>query len=120
MIRRLAFRFSVAYLGLFCLASQIAGGLILFPRFSFPPLGTVWPMRDITFWLGTHVFHVTTLDYAGVSADTPFHWVQMAWLLVAAAIVTAIWNAVSGFSRTDDHAAVIKSAATSSHAICTQ
>ena len=67
--------------GLFSLATQIAGGLILFPGFSFPPLGTVRPMRDITYWLGTHVFHVSTLDYAGVSADTPFHWVQLAWLV---------------------------------------
>src|SRR5437867_2476401 len=86
-LSRLVYRFSAVYLGLFCIASQIAGGLILFPGFSFPPLGTVWPMRDITYWLGTHVFHVSTLDYAGVSADTPFHWVQLAWIAVLAAII---------------------------------
>ena len=104
---RLAYRFSVVYLALFSLATQIAGGLILFPGFSFPPLGTVWPMRDVTYWLGTHVFHVATLDYAGVSADTPFHWVQLAWLVVLAAIIAiasmAVTNpyVVSAFRRTD-------------------
>jgi hypothetical protein len=106
-LSRLAYRFSVVYLALFSLATQIAGGLILFPGFSFPPLGTVWPMRDITYWLGTHVFHVSTLDYAGVSADTPFHWVQLAWIAVLAAIIaiasTAVTNpyVVSTFRRTD-------------------
>lgn len=105
MIQRAAYRFAVVYLGLFCFATQIAGGLILFPRFSFPPFGTIWPMRDITSWLGTHVFHVTTLAYEGVSADTPFHWVQLAWLLVAAAIITAIWSVrlkPDATGRTDD------------------
>src|SRR5207302_11022549 len=87
---RLAYRFSVVYLALFSLATQIAGGLLLFPGFSFPPLGTVRPMRDITYWLGTHVFHVSTLDYAGVSADTPFHWVQLAWIAVVAAIIAIV------------------------------
>jgi len=105
LIRRLAFRFSVVYLGLFCVATQIAGGLILLPRFSFPPFGTIWPMRQITSWLGTHVFHVTTLDYAGVSADTPFHWVQLAWIVVAAVVITAVWSVrlkPDATGRTDD------------------
>ena len=115
MIRRVTYRFAVVYLGLFCLASQIAGGLLLFPGGQFPALGTVWPMRDVTDWLGVHVFHVSTLAFQGVSADTPFHWVQRAWLLVLSAIITAIWtvrlkadttdpwrtdSVVSGLSRT--------------------
>ncbi len=104
MIKRAGYRFAAVYLGLFCLASQIAGGLIQFPGFQFPPLGTVWPMRDITSWLGSHVFHVSTLEYAGVSADTPFHWVQLAWIAAVAAIVAIATSAyvVSGFRRTDE------------------
>ena len=104
MIKRVAYRFAAVYLGLFCLASQIAGGLILFPGFQFPALGTVWPMRDITDWLGTHAFHVSTLAYAGISADTPFHWVQLAWIAVVAAVVAMAsvrLKLVSEFSRTD-------------------
>ena len=120
MIQRLAFRFAVVYLGLFCFASQFAGGLLLFPGGQFPALGTVWPMRDVTNWLGTHVFHVQTLAYAGVSADTPFHWVQLAWLVVAAAIIAiALEPVASGFSRTDQTAVMI-AAATTSHANWTQ
>jgi len=86
LIQRAAYRFVCIYLGLFSVASQFLGGLLLFPGFSFPPLGTVWPMRPITEWLGTHVFHVSTLAVAGTSADTPFHWVQLSWIVVVAAI----------------------------------
>jgi len=94
VIARTASRFAVIYLGLFSVASQFAGGLILFPRFSFPPLGSVWPMRDITSWLATHVFHVTDLAFAGVSADTPFHWVQLAWLVAVSAVAAVVWTFV--------------------------
>jgi len=87
LIRRAAYRFVCVYLGLFCAASQFAGGLLLLPGVQVPALGTVWPMRDITTWLGTHVFHVSTLAYQGVSADTPFHWVQLAWIAALAAII---------------------------------
>jgi len=95
-LRSLAYRFVVVYLGLFSAASQILSGLILFPQFSFPPLGTVWPMRDLTEWLGTHVFHVSTLAYQGVSADTPFHWVQLAWIAAVSAIAAAVWTFAAG------------------------
>jgi hypothetical protein len=103
LTRRVLYRFVCIYLGLFAVASQFLGGLILFPGFSFPALGTVWPMRDITDWLGTHVFHVSTLAFRGVSADTPFHWVQLAWLVAAAAIAAVVSSvaAPSRFSRTD-------------------
>jgi hypothetical protein len=103
LIRRAAYRFVCVYLGLFCAASQFAGGLLLLPGVQVPALGTVWPMRDITTWLGTRVFHVSTLAFQGVSADTPFHWVQLAWIAALAAII-AIGSSpyvASGFSRTD-------------------
>ncbi len=103
LIRRILYRFVAVYLGLFAVASQFFGGLVLFPGFSFPPLGTVWPMRAITVWLGTHVFHVSTLEVYGTSADTPFHWVQMSWLLVVAAVVAiaSVRLKADGFSRID-------------------
>jgi uncharacterized membrane protein YphA (DoxX/SURF4 family) len=94
-VRPLAYRFVVVYLSVFSVASQILSGLILFPQFSFPPLGTVWPMHDLTTWLGTRVFHVSTLEYRGVSADTPFHWVQLAWIVALSAIAAAVWTAVA-------------------------
>jgi len=90
---RVAFRFFVAYVALYSLATQIAGGLILFPNFSFPSLGTRWPMRAITEWLAVHLFHITTpLVFAGNSGDTAFHWIQTLWLLIVSIFVTAVWS----------------------------
>jgi len=90
---RVAFRFCFVYFGLYCFATPIVGGLILFPAFSFPSLGALWPMRQITFWFATHLFRVTSpLVYTGNSGDTTFHWVQTFWLLVFSALVAAIWS----------------------------
>jgi uncharacterized membrane protein YphA (DoxX/SURF4 family) len=86
------------YLGLYCLATPIAGGLILFPGFSFPGFGTLWPMRQVTLWLATNVFQVVPpIVYQGNSGDTAFHWIQTCWLLVAAVVASIVW------SRLDRH-----------------
>jgi len=84
-LKKAAYYFICVYLALFCAMTPILGGLLLFPRFSFPALGTLWPMRAVTYWLGTHVFNVSTLAYRGTSGDTPFHWVQLAWIAAVAA-----------------------------------
>jgi hypothetical protein len=100
-LTHVAFRFCFVYFGLYCLATHIVGGLILLPNFSFPSLGTLWPMRDITFWFATHLFHVTSpLVYAGNSGDTTFHWVQTFWLLIFSALAAAVW---SRLERDGDH-----------------
>jgi hypothetical protein len=89
---RAAFRFCFVYFALYALATQVAGGLVQFPGFSFPSLGTRWPLRDITLWLATHLFHLTEpLIYSGNSGDTAFHWIQTGWLLVVAIVVSTIW-----------------------------
>jgi uncharacterized membrane protein YphA (DoxX/SURF4 family) len=86
-------RFAVVYLGLYALATQIIGGVILTPWFSFPALGTAWPMREITQWLAEHVVGLRTpLVFSGNSGDTAFHWIQNAWLLTLAVVVTAAWS----------------------------
>jgi len=109
-LKTVVYRFTAVYLGLFSVASQFLGGLILFPGFSFPALGTKWPMRPITEWIGSHVFGVTDFAVYGTSADTAFHWVQLSWLVAVAAIVAVATTVrlkadttsavVSGFSRT--------------------
>src|SRR3984893_1286801 len=92
-LTRVAFRVCFVYVGLYCFATPIVGGLILFPRFSFPSFGAIWPMRQITFWLATNLFRVTTpLVFTGNSGDTTFHWVQTFWLLLFSALVAAIWT----------------------------
>lgn len=94
---RAAFRFCCVYFALYAFATQIAGGLVLFPAFSFPSLGTRWPMREITLWIATHLFQVTgPLIYSGNSGDTAFHWILTGWLLVIAVLASTIWTRVDG------------------------
>jgi uncharacterized membrane protein YphA (DoxX/SURF4 family) len=90
---RLAFRFCLVYFGIYALATQIAGGVLLLPTSYLPAFGTMWPMRDVTIWLAEHLFGMTQpLVYTGNSGDTVFHWVQAAWLLTCAVAATAIWS----------------------------
>ena len=85
-------RFCIVYFALYSLGTQIIGGVLLTPWFSFPALGTVWPMREITNWLAEHVFGVRLpILYTGNSGDTVFHWIQTAWLLALAMAITAAW-----------------------------
>ena len=92
-MRPIAWRFCVVYFSLYMLATQIAGGVLLIPGVQTPALGTTWPMRDVTLWIAEHAFGATPpLVYTGNSGDTLFHWVQTAWLLVLAALITAAWS----------------------------
>ena len=89
---RAAFRFSVVYFTLYAAATQFLGGLLLFPGFSFPALGTIWPMRDITIWWADRVLRVSSpLIYTGNSGDTAFYWVQTLWLLLLAGVIALVW-----------------------------
>ena len=89
---RIVFRFSAVYFTLYALATQIIGGVILTPWFSFPALGNVWPMRQITEWLAEHLFGLRTpLLFTGNSGDTAFHWIQNLGLLALAVVITAAW-----------------------------
>ncbi len=93
--KRAVFRFCFVYFALYSFATQIAGGLVLFPGVSLPSLGTRWPMRETTLWLATHLFHVTApLTYSGNSGDTAFHWIQLCWLLVVAIVSSTIWTVI--------------------------
>ena len=91
-LARVLLRFGVVYFGLYSLATQIAGGLLIVPGAALPAFGTRWPMRQITEWCAAHLFGVSgPLVYTGNSGDTIFHWVQMAWLLAASAAITVAW-----------------------------
>src|SRR5712671_4062472 len=90
---RLAFRFGFTYLGLYAMATQIIGSLILIPGVSFRGFGLLWPMREITFWFGRVILGIQTpLIYAGSSRDSAFYWVQAFWLLIGSIIATAVWS----------------------------
>ena len=93
--KRLAFLFFFGYLGLYCLTTQIFVGLRL-PKFyevSIPILGTLWPLRQITFWTAAHIFRINhPLVYRSVTGDKAFDWVQAFCLVVFAALATIVWS----------------------------
>ena len=91
---RIAFRFWLIYLGLYCLATQtittLAGAV-------FPDPATLWPLRPVIFWTGTHIFHVNaslSAFWGGNSAtlDDMFGWVTAFCLLVIATAATVVWS----------------------------
>jgi len=88
-----AFRFSFVYLGLFCLATQIAGSLFLFPGIDFRGLGLFWPMRPITLWVAAHIFGISEpLVFGRNSGETKFFWVQLFWLFSVAVLAASVWS----------------------------
>jgi hypothetical protein len=98
---RIAFRFSVLYLGLFALATQISGSLLPNPAFYYRGLGRLWPMRDLTFWLARHIFGVSIGAEEVTSNGEPlFFWVQTFWILLVAPAFTLVGSRRS--TPTDD------------------
>ncbi len=93
---RVAFRFSVAYLGLFCAATQIVTSLFSATQGSdIPDPATLWPLRPLVVWTAGHIFHVAVplpLEGNSASGDCMFGWVTAFCLLVVAAFVTVIWS----------------------------
>ena len=98
----MAFRFCFLYLLLYSCVTQILGGLLLVPGYTFPPLGTLPPIREITIWVAERLFSLTPpFIYTGNSGDTAFHWVQTALLLAIALAGAALWTVVG---RRSNHA----------------
>src|SRR5271155_977409 len=91
---RIAFRFWLIYLGLYCLATQIITTLA---GAVFPDPATLWPLRPVIFWTGTHIFHVNaslSAFWGGNSGtlDDMFGWVTAFCLLVIATAATVVWS----------------------------
>lgn len=91
---RIAFRFCFVYFGLFCLLTQVLGGLIPLPSVDLPDPSTLWPFRQMVFWTATHVFHVSQpLVYqASGSGDKTYDWVLQFCIVITALVATAIWS----------------------------
>jgi hypothetical protein len=101
---RVAFRFCFLYFGLFCVATQIIVGLVPI-NIEIPGLSALWPMRQITFWTGAHVFHARLpLVFDSGSGDETFDWALVLWLLVLAVLATGIWSVLD---RKRDHYATL-------------
>jgi uncharacterized membrane protein YphA (DoxX/SURF4 family) len=95
---RIAFRFWMIYLGLYCLLTQVITTLFsLNEGATFPDLATCWPLRPVISWTGAHILHVNaplTAFWGGNSAtaDDMFAWVTAFCLLVIAAAATTVWS----------------------------
>jgi len=105
---RVAFRFCFVYFGLFCIYTQIFGGLISIPQMESIDPSSLWPMRQIVLWTAAHIFRAKPpLVYSGSgSGDKTFDWVLAFCLLVFAAIATAIWSVLD--RRRDNYVTLYK------------
>src|SRR5271167_3404680 len=91
---RIAFRFWLIYLGLYCLATQT---IITLEGADLPDPATLWPLRPVIFWTAAHIFHVNaslSLFWGGNSGTTDdmFGWVMTFCLLMIAAAATIVWS----------------------------
>jgi hypothetical protein len=91
---RVAFRLCFVYFGLFSIATQIIGCLFPTAMADIDGAGELWPMRPVTFWVASHIFHAKLpLVYTGSgSGDKTFDWVLAFCLLVFAALATLLWS----------------------------
>jgi uncharacterized membrane protein YphA (DoxX/SURF4 family) len=95
---RIAFRFWMVYLGLYCLATQIVTSLFSPTEGAvIPDPATLWPLRFVISWTGTHILHVNaplSAFWGGNSASTDdmFAWVMTFCLLMIATAVTVVWS----------------------------
>jgi len=91
---RIAFRFCFIYFGLFCLSTQVLAGLFPIPNVDTPDLQSLPPIRPIILWVAAHILRVTRpIVYTDTgSGDRTFDWIVALFLLVVAALATAIWS----------------------------
>jgi hypothetical protein len=99
---RIAFRFWMVYLGLYCFATEILTGLFTAtggPGAVLPDPATVWPLRPVIFWTAAHIFHVNApLSFGDSSggSDCMFGWVTAFCLLMIAIAATVVWSLLDG------------------------
>jgi uncharacterized membrane protein YphA (DoxX/SURF4 family) len=90
---RVAFRFCFIYLGLYCVFTQILGGILPIPGVSIPDLGALWPMNRIVPWTAIYIFRLDPPQYLPTgSGDTMHDWLMVFCLLVTATLAAAIWS----------------------------
>jgi hypothetical protein len=95
---RIAFRFWLVYLGLYCLTTQIITSLFFATEGAdLPDLAALWPLRPIIIWTAAHIFHVNVQlspFWIGNSAtsDCMFGWATVFCLLMIATAATVVWS----------------------------
>jgi len=94
---RIAFRFWLVYLGLYCYATEILPGLLTTTGGGggIPDPATLWPLRPVIVWTAAHIFHVNaplSFDSQSGSSDCMFGWVTAFCLLMIATAATVVWS----------------------------
>ena len=93
---RIAFRFCVVYLGLFCLTfAQITYVFTGVVSQWLPDRGVLWQMlalAPLTEWVGRTVFGVDSPLTDSGSGDQAAIWVMIFWLFVVAVVATVVWS----------------------------
>jgi hypothetical protein len=94
---RIAFRFWMIYLGVYCLVTQNVVTLINPDEGAIPDPATLWPLRPVISWIGAHILHVNaplTAFWGGNSAtsDDMFGWVTAFCVLMIATAATVVWS----------------------------
>lgn len=93
---RVAFRFCFLYFGLYVVTTQMLNGMIAVPRWGFPPLETLPPLKNVIQWTALHVFRVTqSLVITGSgSGDKTANWIAAFCLVVLSGLATIVWSIV--------------------------
>ena len=99
--KRLAFRLCFVYFGLYCVVALVPG-VVQIPKVDVPDPGTLWPFRQVIFWVASQLFGAKLpLVYSGSgSGDKTFDWTEVFCVLVVALLATAIWSMLDR-ERTD-------------------
>jgi hypothetical protein len=102
------FRFCIIYFLLFCALTQIITSFFPVPNIDVPDPSSLWPFRQITFWIAAHVFRVRhDLVYTGSgSGDKTFDWILAAWLLAFSALAAVAWSILD--RRRESYSATLK------------
>ena len=105
---RVAFRFSLVYFGLYCLATQIITSLAPLPNVDFPDPASFRPMSSIVLWTEAHVLRIAKpIPWIETgSGDKTFDWALVVFLLMVSALATALWSILD--RRRENYAALYK------------
>ena len=99
---RVAFRFFCVYFPLYSLFEYGFPNPVHPWDMVIPNPATHWPLRQIVFWVGAHVFAFKLpLAYTpDAGGDAPFDWVMAFCLAVIAVLAAGVWSALDR-KRTD-------------------
>ncbi len=91
---RLAFRFCFVYFSLFCLTTQILGGLIQIPKVDIPELQYLPPISSLVNFTAVHIFqiHKPLVTTGSGSGDKIVDWVLLFCYLILSAVAAAVWS----------------------------